>query len=102
MTESEVQRFLHAIGEQPELEGRLRAEGADAVAIAAEAGFDFNAEELGVVLGGLSDAELDRVAGGLFGGSASIPRPGGSGSIGGSAYIGDDDCFTTFFAECGG
>jgi predicted ribosomally synthesized peptide with nif11-like leader len=101
MTEAEVQRFLQAIEKQPDLVDKLQAEGADPLAIAAEAGFAFEADELTAVLGRLTDAELDRVVGGIGSFGAPIPRPpGGSGPSGPPIYGGDDDPMNTMFADC--
>lgn len=101
MTESEVQRFLQAIGEQPELDARLRAEGADPVAVAAEAGFEFNAEELGAVLSGLSEAELNGVAGGIGVPGGSVPRPPERPFEPPPIDFGDDDDLGGFFGGGG-
>jgi predicted ribosomally synthesized peptide with nif11-like leader len=100
MTEADVQRFLQAIEDRPELVEKLLAEGADLMAIALEAGFAFEADELTAVLGRLTDAELDRVVGGIGSFGAMPKRPGGS-SIGDSSfYAGDDDPMNTMFADC--
>lgn len=91
MSESEVQRFLQTISEQPELEARLRAEGADPSAVAAEAGFAFDADTLNALLTEVSDAELDGVAGGLGVAPAPIPRPGGPAPAPPPIDLGGDD-----------
>ena len=101
VTESEVQRFLKAIGEQPELDARLRAEGADPVTVAAEAGFEFDADTLKAVLTEVSDAELDSVAGGIGVPGGSVPRPPENPFNPPPLDLGDDDPMGGFFGGGG-
>ena len=45
MSSNELQQFLARVFQDPELEARLQAQGADPEAIAAEAGFTISAQD---------------------------------------------------------
>ena len=68
MSQEDLQKFLEAVRQDSSLQEKLKAEGADPVAIAAEAGFTINLAELIRAHASegqaLSDEELEKVAGG--------------------------------------
>jgi predicted ribosomally synthesized peptide with nif11-like leader len=68
MSQEDLQKFLEAVREDTSLQEKLKAEGADPVAIAGEAGLTITKGELvrahASHLQALSDEELDAVAGG--------------------------------------
>ena len=68
MSQEDLTRFLEAVRQDPSLQEKLRAEGADPVATAGEAGFSITqAELLHHQVGrteNLSDEDLENLAGG--------------------------------------
>ena len=68
MSQEDLTRFLKAVREDPSLQEQLKAEGADPVAIAKEAGFSITRAELirhqSATIQELSDEELETAAGG--------------------------------------
>ncbi len=68
MSEEQLKAFLSKVKSDEGLQNKLKAEGADAVAIAKEAGFNITAAELmraqAQAVGELSDEELENAAGG--------------------------------------
>jgi len=68
MSQEDLTQFLKAVREDPSLQEKLKAEGADPVAIAKEAGFSITRAELIRHQAGrvqeLSDEELEEVSGG--------------------------------------
>ena len=68
MSQEDLTQFLEAVREDPSLQEKLKAEGADPVAIAKEAGFSITQAELiraeAAHLQSLSDEELEQAAGG--------------------------------------
>ena len=70
MSQEDLTQFLEAVQQDSSLQEKLRAEGADPVAIAKEAGFSITKAELIRAQAGrireLSDEELENVAGGGY------------------------------------
>ena len=68
MSQEDLTKFLKAVRQDSSLQEKLRAEGADPVAIAKEAGFSITKAELirahAAYVQTLSDEELNNVAGG--------------------------------------
>ena len=68
MSQEDLTRFLKAVREDSSLQEKLKAEGADPVAIAKEAGFSITRAELirhqSAKIQELSDEELETAAGG--------------------------------------
>ena len=77
MSEEQLKAFISKVQSDESLQNKLKAEGADAVAIAKEAGFNITAAELmryqAQAVGELSDEELENAAGGT--GTLFIPGP---------------------------
>ena len=67
MSEEQLKAFLEKVKADTSLQEKLKAEGADPVAIAKEAGFIISADDLTKAQSELSDEELEGVAGGLMG-----------------------------------
>ena len=69
MSQEDLQKFLEAVRQDASLQEKLKAEGADPVAIAKEAGFSVTQAELirahASHIENLSDEELENAAGGL-------------------------------------
>jgi len=69
MFQEDLTQFLEAVREDSSLQEKLKAEGADPVAIAKEAGFSITRAELGRHqtdrIQSLSDEELEDAAGGM-------------------------------------
>ena len=66
MSEEQLKAFLEKVKADTSLQEKLKAEGADPVAIAKEAGFIISADDLTKAQSELSDEELEEgVAGGL-------------------------------------
>ena len=66
MSQKDLTQFLHAALRDSTLQDQLRAEGADPVAIAKEAGFDITVAELKNGVVDLPDEELESIAGGGY------------------------------------
>ncbi|WP_295542044.1 Nif11-like leader peptide family RiPP precursor [uncultured Thiohalocapsa sp.] len=70
MSQEDLTQFLEAVQQDPSLQEKLKAEGADPVAIAMEAGFSITQAELIRQQAGriqsLSDEELENAAGGVW------------------------------------
>ncbi len=66
MSEEQLKAFLEKVKADTSLQEKLKAEGADPVAIAKEAGFIISADDLTKAQSELSDEELEGVAGGGF------------------------------------
>ena len=68
MSQEDLTQFLEAVRQDPSLQEKLKAEGADPVAIAKEAGFSITKAELvrtqAAHVQTLSDKELEALAGG--------------------------------------
>ena len=68
MSEEQLKAFISKVPSDESLQNKLKAEGADAVAIAKEAGFNITVAELmryqSQALAELSDEELEAAAGG--------------------------------------
>ena len=68
MSEEQLKAFISKVQSDESLQNKLKAEGADVVAIAKEAGFNITAAELmryqAQAIGELSDEELENAAGG--------------------------------------
>ena len=64
MSEEQLKAFLEKVKGDTTLQEKLKAEGADPVAIAKEAGFIISADDLTKAQSELSDEELEDVAGG--------------------------------------
>ena len=71
MSQEDLQKFLEAVRQDTSLQEKLKAEGADPVAIAKEAGFSVTQAELiraqASHVQNLSDEELENAAGGTTG-----------------------------------
>jgi predicted ribosomally synthesized peptide with nif11-like leader len=69
MSQEDLQKFLEAVRQDASLQEKLKAEGADPVAIAKEAGFSVTQAELirahASHIENLSDEELENAAGGF-------------------------------------
>ena len=69
MSEEQLKAFLSKVQSDESLQNKLKAEGADVVSIAKEAGFNITAAELmryqAQAVGDLSDEELENAAGGI-------------------------------------
>ena len=65
MSEEQLKAFLEKVKADTSLQEKLKAEGADPVAIAKEAGFIISADDLTKAQSKLSDEELEGVAGGF-------------------------------------
>jgi predicted ribosomally synthesized peptide with nif11-like leader len=63
MSQEDLQKFLEAVRQDPSLQEKLQAEGADPVAIAREAGFSVTQAEV-TRFANLSDEDLEDAAGG--------------------------------------
>jgi predicted ribosomally synthesized peptide with nif11-like leader len=76
MSQEDLQKFLEAVRRDSSLQEKLKAEGADPVAIAKEAGFSVTKAELirghASQIQGLSDEELEGVAGGFSEGNGCV------------------------------
>ena len=74
MSQEDLQKFLEAVRQDSSLQEKLKAEGADPVAIAKEAGFSVTQAELirahASQIQDLSDEELEEAAGGANWGAA--------------------------------
>ena len=66
MSEEQLKAFLEKVKADTSLQEKLKAEGADPVAIAKEAGFIISADDLTKAQSELSDEELEVVAGGCL------------------------------------
>ena len=70
MSEEQLKAFISKVQSDESLQNKLKAEGADVVAIAKEAGFNITAAELmryqAQAVGELSDEELENAAGGTL------------------------------------
>ena len=66
MSEEQLKAFIAKVQADPSLQEQLKAEGADVVAIAKEAGFKISAEDLKNTKVELSEEELEGVAGGAL------------------------------------
>ena len=64
MSEEQLKAFLEKVKGDTSLQEKLKAEGADPVAIAKEAGFIISADDLTKAQSELSDEELEGVAAG--------------------------------------
>jgi predicted ribosomally synthesized peptide with nif11-like leader len=60
-----LQALLTRLKSDPELLTKLNEPGADAIAIAAEAGFEIDEADINALPKPLSEADLDAVAGGI-------------------------------------
>ena len=67
MSEEQLKAFLEKVQGDTSLQEKLKAEGADPVAIAKEAGFIISADDLTKAQSELSEEELEGVAGGIIG-----------------------------------
>ena len=67
MISTSLQGFIDKVHQDPDLQARLNADGADPVAIAKEEGFDFSLEEFQTFSHSLSHEELEAISGGLGG-----------------------------------
>ena len=69
MSEEQLKAFISKVQSDESLQNKLKAEGADVVAIAKEAGFNITAAELmraqAQAINELSDEDLEAAAGGL-------------------------------------
>ena len=66
MSEEQLKAFIAKVQADPSLQEQLKAEGADVVAIAKAAGFSITTEDLNSHRQGVSDDELEGVAGGFW------------------------------------
>ena len=66
MSEEQLKAFIAKVQTDTSLQEKLKAEDADPVAIAKEAGFIISADDLTKAQSELSDEELEGVAGGAF------------------------------------
>ena len=66
MSEDQLKAFLEKVKSNTELQEKLKAEGADPVAIAKEAGFMISVDDLKNAQSEISNEELEGVAGGGF------------------------------------
>jgi len=68
MSQEDLTKFLEAVQQDPSLQEKLKAEGADSVAIAKEAGYSITKAELirahAAYVQTLSDEQLNNMAGG--------------------------------------
>ena len=64
MSEEQLKAFIAKVQADTSLQEQLKAEGADVVAIAKDAGFSITTEDLNSHRKNLTDAELEGVAGG--------------------------------------
>jgi len=64
MSEEQLKAFLEKVKSDTSLQEKLKAEGADVVAIAKEAGFTITTEDLNPQVQNLTDDELEGVVGG--------------------------------------
>ena len=64
MSEEQLKAFIAKVQADPSLQEQLKAEGADVVAIAKEAGFSISADDLKKAQSEISEEELEGVAGG--------------------------------------
>ena len=67
MPEEQLKAFLEKVKADTSLQEKLKAEGADVVAIAKAAGFSITTEDLNSHRQGVSDDELEVAAGGCGG-----------------------------------
>jgi predicted ribosomally synthesized peptide with nif11-like leader len=67
MSEEQLKAFLEKVKADTSLQEKLKAEGADVVAIAKAAGFSITTEDLNSHRQGVSDDELEGAAGGSRG-----------------------------------
>ena len=67
MSEEQLKAFLEKVKADTSLQEKLKAEGADVVAIAKAAGFSITTEDLNSHRQGVSDDELEVAAGGCGG-----------------------------------
>ena len=67
MSEEQLKAFIAKVQADTSLQEQLKAEGADVVAIAKDAGFSISTEDLNTYRQTLSDRELEGVAGGYTG-----------------------------------
>jgi predicted ribosomally synthesized peptide with nif11-like leader len=77
MTADQVQDFLNAVKNDPNLQAALQKPDADPVAIAAQAGFVFSHEQLKASRSELTEEELEQAAGGYFMPTYNWPNPRG-------------------------
>ncbi|QNJ20683.1 lantipeptide precursor/ Nif11-like leader peptide domain protein [Synechococcus sp. A18-25c] len=66
MSEEQLKAFLEKVKVDTSLQEKLKAEGADVVAIAKAAGFSITTEDLNSHRQGVCDDELEGAAGGTF------------------------------------
>ncbi len=64
MSEEQLKAFVSMVKADTSLQEKLKAEGADPVVIARDAGFVITEEEVNAYQANLSDDELERLAGG--------------------------------------
>ena len=64
MSEEQLKAFMAKVQADSSLQEKLKAEGADPVAIAKEAGFSISADDLKNAQSEISDGELEKLAGG--------------------------------------
>ena len=67
MSEEQLKAFLEKVKADTSLQEKLKAEGADPVAIAKEAGFMISADDITQAKSEISEKELEGVAGGGWG-----------------------------------
>jgi len=79
MSQSELERFISDVKNNKELQGELKAAGADVdaiVKVATGKGYGFSADELKAFVetkkGELSEEQLEKVAGGLVAGAVEV------------------------------
>ena len=65
MSKEQLKAFLEKVKTDTSLQEKLKAEGADVVAIAKAAGFSITTEDLNSQVQNLTDDELEGVAGGI-------------------------------------
>ena len=75
MPEEQLKAFLEKVKGDTSLQEKLKAEGADVVAIAKAAGFSISAEDLTKAQSEVSDEELESAAGGCQVNSAKLSFP---------------------------
>ena len=72
MSEEQLKSFLEKVKTDTSLQEKLKAEGADVVAIAKAAGFTITTEDLNYRRQYLTDDELEGMAGGMDTGAACV------------------------------
>ena len=90
MSEEQLKAFIAKVQADTSLQEQLKAEGADVVAIAKASGFTITTEDLNshrktLLVGDLSDDELEGVAGGAYGDTIGC-------GVGDTIGIGDTRC----------